>query len=142
MSNKKPFQGLRSPREKLAGWVHLGRFVDKIRLNSKNELPADYQENFCKGFDGFWLTTTGVNKDEFIEFVKNTQSDAEVEAWVLKNVKKSEEEIRAFNERVLTRGRDTETADRFAQRKAAAGFNNRKDIQTFVDLIDADEGRM
>jgi hypothetical protein len=139
---KTPFTGLRSPREKMAGWVHLPRFVDKIRLNAKNQLPPDYHRNFCKGFDGYWLQASGVDQTQFIEMVNKSENDAQVETWVKQNIKKSEKEIQTFNELVLNRGRDDQTKDIFNQRKADAGLNNRKDIQTFVDLIEADEGRL
>src|SRR4051794_11770283 len=36
----------RSPRELMAGWVYLPRFVDKIRLHLAGKLDPDYQENF------------------------------------------------------------------------------------------------
>src|ERR1051326_9597077 len=42
----------RSPRETMAGWVYLPRFIDKIRLHLAGKLPPDYQENFTKGFYG------------------------------------------------------------------------------------------
>jgi hypothetical protein len=45
----------RSPREVMAGWVYLPRFVDKARLKLAGKLHADYQDNFTKGFDGAWL---------------------------------------------------------------------------------------
>jgi hypothetical protein len=35
----------RSPREMMDGWVHLPRFIDKIRLHLAGKLPPDYQEN-------------------------------------------------------------------------------------------------
>src|SRR3974377_1311737 len=47
----------RSPRETMCGWMHLPRFIDKIRLHLAGKLPPDYQPNFCKGFDAFWLET-------------------------------------------------------------------------------------
>src|SRR5690242_549342 len=39
----------RSPRETMDGWMHLPRFVDKIRLHLADKLHPDYQPNFCKG---------------------------------------------------------------------------------------------
>jgi hypothetical protein len=133
---------LRSPKEKLAGWIHLPRFVDKIRLHTAGKLPPEYQANFCKGFDGYWLDASGVNKDSFVEFVKKAKNDSEVEQWVQSNVRKTSAEIEAFNQRVLNRGRNDDTSDRVKQRKAESGFADREDIQTFVDLIEADEGRL
>jgi gluconokinase len=137
------FQGLRSPREKLAGWVHLPRFIDKIRLHQAGKLPADYQANFCQGFDGMWLAAAGVDREEFLEVARRGASDAEIEQWVIASVNSrvTPEQIEAFNQRVLNRGRGDELAARLAQRKAESGLSQRDDIQTFVDYIDADEGR-
>lgn len=44
----------RSPRETMDGWMHLPRYLDKIRLHLAGKLHADYQENLGKGFDGLW----------------------------------------------------------------------------------------
>ena len=37
------------------GWLHLPRYVDKIRLHLAGKLHADYQPNLGKGFDGMWF---------------------------------------------------------------------------------------
>jgi len=133
----------RSPREKMAGWAYLPRFVDKIRLHLAGRLHADYQENFTKGFDGAWLKATGLNAEQFIGVVKNTITDGEVCDWVAKNVRKTDAEKLAFQDFVLNRGRDgEEIRARLIQRKAEAGLSRRDDIQCFVDFIDADEKRL
>ena len=41
-----------------------------------------------------------------------------------------------------TRGFRDDLAERLAQRKEESGFGHRDDILTFMDYIDADEGRM
>ena len=133
---------LRSPRQMLAGWVHLARFVDKIRLHHAEKLPADYQANFCGGFDGRWLEASGVNKETFLEAVRAAKDDAAVEQWVRANIRKAPAEIEAFNRFVLDRGRSDEMSARLVERKKESGLEGRTDIQTFVDFIDADEGRL
>ena len=63
----------RSPKETMAGWVYLPRFVDKIRLHLAGRLHADYEQNFAKrGFDAQWLTAAGLDADAFISVVKGT----------------------------------------------------------------------
>ncbi len=138
---KTPFQGLRSPKEKMAGWVHLPRFIDKIRLHHTGRLPLDYQANFGKGFDGAWLEAAGVAKDPFINFVIHAKDDKEIEEWVKTHVHKTPKEIEAFNQKVLNRGRNDDFSQRLVERKAESGLSHRNDIQCFVDYIDADEGR-
>ncbi len=133
----------RSPREMMSGWVHLPRFVDKIRLHLAGKLHADYQENFTNGFDGLWLKTADANADAFIQVVKNTTTDGEVADWVAKNVKKTDAEKTAFCHVILNRGQDDDaTKARLKMRKEQAGLAHRDDIKTFVDFIDADEKRL
>ena len=133
----------RSPRESMSGWVYLPRFVDKIRLNLAGKLPADYQENFTKGFDGAWLKAAGVSAEQFIEVVKNSITDGQVADWVAKNVKKSDADKATFRDFILNRGTEGgEVSARLIMRKKEAGMEQRDDIQCFVDFIDADEKRI
>src|SRR2546423_10516372 len=134
----------RSPRETMAGWSHLPRFVDKVRLHLAGKLSSDYQPNFCKGFDGAWLEAAGVKAEDFIGLVKGTITDGQVCDWVLKNVKKPESVKAAHREKMLNYPRkdDAEGQARLKMRKEQAGLMHRDDIQSFVDFIDADEKRI
>lgn len=134
----------RSPREVMAGWAYLPRFVDKVRLHLAGKLHADYQENFTKGFDGAWLKAAGLSAEQFIEVVKNTVTDGEVCDWVMKNVKKTDADKTAHREAVLNYGKvgDEALKARLKMRKEQAGLAQRDDIQCFVDFIDADEKRI
>src|SRR6187200_3348535 len=78
----------RSPRETMCGWMHLPRYIDKIRLHLAGKLHKDYQDNLGKGFDAAWLEAAGLTHEQFIDVVKGTLIDAQVADWVLKNVKK------------------------------------------------------
>jgi len=133
----------RSPRETMCGWVHLPRFIDKIRLHLAGKLHPDYQNNFTRGFDGRWLEAAGVDAQTFIEVVRRSLTDGEVCDWVRQNVNRTEAQKEAFRQFVLNRGtEDDEVRARLEQRKREAGLGDRDDVRTFVDLIDADEGRM
>lgn len=134
----------RSPRETMHGWMHLPRFVDKIRLHLAGKLHPDYQGNFCKGFDGLWLETAGVDAKEFIDMVRNTITDGQVCDWVRRNVKKDEAVKKAHRERMLNypKKEDAAMQERLRMRKAEAGMSHREEIKTFVDFIDADEKRI
>jgi hypothetical protein len=133
----------RSPREMMAGWVHLPRFIDKIRLKRAGKLGADYQENFTKGFDGLWLKAAGVNADEFIRIVEGSLTDGEVCDWVARDVRKTTAEKETFNTFVVNRGSDEPGAKaRLEKRKGELGLAHRADVLTFVDMIDADEKRI
>jgi hypothetical protein len=134
----------RSPRETMCGWMHLPRFIDKIRLHLAGKLHADYQPNLCKGFDGLWLETAGVDAKEFIEVVKNSPTDGQVCDWVRTHVRKPESVKTAHRERMLSTPKkdDPEAQARLKMRKEQAGIAHRDDIRTFVDFIDADEKRI
>ncbi len=132
----------------MVGWIYLPRLIDKIRLNLAGKLHEDYRPNFLKGgFDAKWFETTGVDADEFIALVAGCDTDGQVADWVRHNVNAQLDPASqlAFNDAVGNYGVDEANADlraRLAQRKEAAGFGNRNDIQCFVDFIDADEGRL
>jgi hypothetical protein len=134
----------RSPRETMCGWMHLPRFIDKVRLHLAGKLHPDYQPNFCKGFDQLWLETAGVDAQQFIEVVRNSITDGEVCDWVLKNVHKPDAVKVAHRERMLNSPRKDDPAmqDRLKMRKQQSGLSHRDDVRSFVDYIDADEKRI
>ena len=127
----------------MCGWMHLPRYLDKIRLHLAGKLHADYQPNFGKGFDGRWLQAAGLTHEQMIEVVQNSTTDGEVCDWVNVNVKKSDAEKRAHAEGMANypKADDTAMQDRLKQRKEAAGLAHRNDLKNFVDFIDADEKR-
>ena len=131
------------PRETMCGWMHLPRYIDKIRLHLAGRLHADYQPNFGKGFDQLWLELAGVDANEFIEVVRNSITDGEVCDWVLKNVKKPDSVKAEQRDRMLNYPRKDDVAmqERLKMRKQQAAMEHRHEIQCFVDFIDADEKR-
>lgn len=128
----------------MCGWMHLPRFVDKVRLHLADKLHSDYQPNFCKGFDGLWLETAGVDAARFIEVVRHSLTDGQVCDWVRQHVQKAESVKAAHRERMLNYPKkdDPEMQARLKMRKEQAGLTHREDILTFVDFIDADEKRI
>lgn len=134
----------RSSREVMDGWMHLPRYVDKIRLHLAGKLHPDYHANFGKGFDAMWLKAAGVTHEQMIEIVKKSFIDGQVFDWVRANVKKSAAEKRAHGEMMLNRpaADDAAAQERFKQRKQEFNLGHREDVRTFVDLNDADEKRL
>ena len=134
----------RSPRETMDGWLHLPRYIDKIRLHLAGKLHADYHENLGKGFDGMWLQHAGVAHEKMIDVVKNSITDGEVCDWVRRTVKKSPAEKDAHARDMLNRPKadNLEAIARLKMRKEQAGIAHRDDIRSFVDFIDADEKRI
>jgi hypothetical protein len=128
----------------MCGWMHLPRFIDKLRLHFAGKLHPDYQANLCKGFDGLWLQTAGVSAETFKEVVRNSVTDGQVCDWVRVNVKVPESTKAEHRDRMLhyPKPDDVEMVTRLRSRKAESGLSHREDIQTFVDYIDADEKRI
>jgi hypothetical protein len=134
----------RSCRETMDGWMHLPRYLDKIRLHLAGKLASEYQQNFGKGFDGLWLKTAGVTHEQMIEVVKGTMTDGEVCDWVRVNIKKSAVEKAAHAAEQLSKPKADDVAglERFQMRLKESGLSHRTDLKTFVDYIDADEKRL
>jgi hypothetical protein len=134
----------RSPRETMCGWMHLPRYIDKIRLHLAGKLHPDYQPNLGKGFDGAWLKAADLTHEQFVEIVRTSITDGEVADWVLKNVKRSDADKGAHAAGMLNypKPEDADGQARLKMRKEQGGLARRDDIRCFVDFIDADEKRI
>lgn len=135
----------RSPQEIMDGWVHLPRYVDKIRLHLAGRLHPDYEANLGKGLlDWLWLQAAGLSHEQMIAVVRTTLTDGEVCDWVRQHVKRSAAEKAAHREATLgyPSAEDAPGQAYFQQRKVRFGLKQRDDIRTIVDYIDADEGRL
>ncbi|PYL69095.1 MAG: hypothetical protein DMF28_04540 [Verrucomicrobia bacterium] len=104
----------RSPYEKLGGYVHLPRLIDKARLHRKGLL------------DGYDYKTVGFDK-HLLAFLK-LDGDAFDAQW---------------NQAMIARHPDTAAKKaRFLHFLKEAGGEGRKDIRTYFDLIEFDEGKL
>ena len=133
----------RTPYDQEGGMYYFPRMLDKIRLHLKNELSEDYHQQFGNGFDGRCCTFLNVNHADVIEQVKTGKNDADILAWCFENGHAADEnDINLFNAFMSKRGWRDETSEYVAEIKAKNNISNRDDIQTFFDLIEADEGRL
>jgi hypothetical protein len=138
MSEKQP----RSPYDELDGLVYFPRLCDKIRLHHHGQLPADYHGNLGIGMDLWTCQFLGVKYEELAEQVRAGASDEMALAWAKRNgIKRPEEERVWWNAYMKTRGFRDDLAERLADRIKESGLEDRQDIVTFMDYIDADEGR-
>ncbi|MDB6108265.1 MAG: uncharacterized protein JWR69_15 [Pedosphaera sp.] len=69
----------RSPAEELGGFELAARCLDKCRASLVG-WQGEYQYG-CP-MDQEFLTTAGINKDEFRDFVATGASDGEVDQWI------------------------------------------------------------
>src|SRR5215831_7410643 len=127
------------------GLVYFARMVDKIRLKAKGELPAGYftgPEPDETVFDARCTRFLGIDYDKLRERTLKGGSDEELLDWCFENGRKpGEEEIEIWNAFILKRGWRDGGSEDLAAAKKEAGWENRDDIQTWVDLHDVDEGR-
>ena len=132
----------RSPYEKLGGYVHLPRLIDKARLHRKGLLNGYNYKTV--GFDKHLLAFLKLNGDDFEEIANRFDDDGEILQWVEKNgIKHSTEEIEHWNQEMISRHPDTAAKRaRFNHFLQEAGGAGRKDIKTYFDLIEFDEGRL
>jgi|SRR6516162_98450 gluconokinase len=135
-----------SDRVETKGLVYFARMLDKIRLKARGELPPDYFTGVDEDptmFDARCTRFLGVNYDELVERALKGGSDEEILEWCFARERRpSEQEISIWNAFLLKRGwRDDGSADLQAA-KERNGWDDRDDIQTWVDLHDAEEGRL
>jgi len=96
--------GLRHSSERVGGIVFLGRMLDKIRLQAKNALPADYKTNLGAGSDGRVCQFLRVEYPAVVERVLAGGTDEEILSWCFDHGRRpTEEEIFIFNA-FLTKG--------------------------------------
>src|SRR5450755_1726283 len=122
----------RSPYDRLGGYVHLPRLIDKAKLHSKGLLNGYNYKTV--GFDKHLLAFLKLNPDAFEEAANRLDNDEAILEWIEQNgAKHSSEAIEEWNHAMISRHPDT------AVKKA--GGENRKDIRTYFDLIEFDEER-
>jgi len=128
----------RSIREKLAGYVHLARMIDKCRATL-----ADTQGDYiypCP-LDKRLLEFVGLTADQFTEAVRG-RLDQTVLEWFRKAAKPhSAEEIAQWNNLMLSVGPATEDQWAYFKRQRDAIDPGRTDITSWADLLDLDEKR-
>jgi hypothetical protein len=132
----------RSPYEKLGGYVHLPRLIDKARLHRKGLLDGYNYKSV--GFDKHLLSFLKIDGDEFEDAVHRLEKDDAILKWVEQRaVKHSPEEIEHWNQAMILRHPDTAAKKaRFNHFLKEAGGSGRKEIRTYFDLIEFDEGRL
>src|SRR5690606_30117729 len=131
-----------SPRLETDGIIYFPRLCDKVRLQAAGSLHPDYHGNLGKGMDLWTCQFLGVAYDDLAGVIRDGASDGEALAWARgTGTGRPDHEAAWWRAYMTTRGFRDDLAERLSQRKAESGFAHRDDIQTFMDYIDADEGR-
>jgi hypothetical protein len=131
----------RSPNDKLAGIVSLKRTIDKSKANDEGHLGEYHYD--CP-HDRPLFEFLGTNAAEFGAKVRELKTDNAIAKWVEENGlrDKSSAEIDAFNAARRRWHPDPGTdSDAFFKQTLVSIAPDRKDIETWFDLLDLDEGR-
>ena len=128
----------RSVREKLGGYVHLARMIDKCRAVLAGT-PGEYI--YPCPMDNRLLEFTGISPEQFREIVKSQSDGAIIATFLAKSVPRSVADIEGWNEMLLSLGPNTAEKWAYFKKQRDAIDPRRTDITHWVDLLDLDEGR-
>jgi len=128
----------RSPKQKMAGIVHLGRMIDKGRAYKEKKL-ADYI--YPCPLDKIILDFFCVEADTFANMTIE-KKDAEISNWAKELIKsKSPNELDSINKIILEKKPDSEDRLKYYNKIRDKIDPSRSDLTTWVDLLDLEEGR-
>ena len=129
----------RSPKQKIAGLVQLGRMIDKGRAYKEKRL-ADYI--YPCPLDKIILNFLRIDSDTFAKMVVDKKDD-EISIWAKDLTKsKSSREISFVNKQILDRKPDSQDRLQYFNEIRDKIAPSRTDIITWVDLLDLEEGRI
>jgi len=123
----------------MAGLVHLARMIDKAQAFKQNQM-ADYI--YPSPLDKIILNFLRIDSDVFAAKAMES-SDEEIRTWAEEMVKdKKTEEIEFINDQILKRRPDSEDRLKYFYQTRDRIDPSRTDINTWVDLLDLEEGRL
>ena len=129
----------RSPKQEMAGLVHLPRIIDKGRAYKENKL-ADYI--FPCPLDKIILNFLKVDTEVFANMTRD-KKDAEINDRAKEQTKsKSQSDFDFINKQILDRRPDSEDRLDYFNDLRNKIDPSRTDIDTWADLIDLEEGRL
>jgi gluconokinase len=126
------------------GLIYFARMLDKIRLKAAGKLPAGYFTGVADPthFDARCTRFLGVDYNDLVERTLQGGSNEEIlDRGFARGRRPSDEEISIWNAFLRKRGWRDEATEELTESKKEAGFGDRDDIQTWMDLHDAEEGR-
>ena len=123
------------------GLLHLPRFLAKIRKHLAGGLPKSYQRNFTKGFDGFLCLHLGVDPQEVVAIVRESEDEEEIDRRLTELFP---EDLRphVWNRKLVQMGTSDMAREKLEEVKADMGAVERPDLLSFADVIELDEGRL
>ena len=128
----------RSPKQKMAGLVHLCRMIDKGRAYKEKKL-ADYI--YPCPLDNIILNFLCIEADTFANITVEKKEE-EISNWVKGLIKtKTPNDLVLINKMILEKKPDSEDRLQYYNKTRDNIDPSRSDITTWVDLMDLEEGR-
>ena len=128
----------RSPKQKMAGLVHLGRMIDKARAFKEKKL-ADYI--YPCPLDRIILNFLCIEADTFANITVK-KKDEEISNWVKELIKsKTPKDLVLINKIILKKKPNFEDRLQYYNKIRDKIDPSRSDVTTWVDLMDLEEGR-
>ena len=123
----------------MAGLVQLARMIDKAHAFKEKQL-SDYV--YPCPFDKIILNFLKIDSETFANKVMESKED-EIESWAKETLKnKKPEEFEFINDQILERKPDSEDRLRYFYETRDKFDPSRTDINTWVELLDLEEGRL
>ncbi len=123
----------------MAGLVHLARMIDKAQAFKQGQM-ADYI--YPSPLDKIILNFLRIDSDVFAAKAMES-SDEEIRTWAEETLKgKKPEELEFINDQILKRRPDSEDRLKYFYQTRDRIDPSRADVETWVDLLDLEEGRL
>ncbi|MEO0448494.1 MAG: DUF5069 domain-containing protein [Verrucomicrobiota bacterium] len=131
-----------SPKEEIEGLPYFRRMCDKIRLYAAGELHPDLHANLGIAMDLWTCQFLGVTYEDLKNVVTEGADDEATLAWAReKGMERPNYERDWWIQYMQTCGFRDRLATRLQERIEESGLQDRPDVVTMFDYIDADEGR-
>ena len=128
----------RSPKQEMAGLVHLPRMIDKSRAYKENKL-AEYI--FPCPLDKIILNFLRIDADVFANMTSKKKDD-EINEWAKEIIKsKTQSDVNLTNNQILERKPDSKDRFEYFNELRNKIDPSRTDVNTWAELIDLEEGR-
>ena len=128
----------RSLRERLGGYVHLARMIDKVRAVAAG---AQGEYIYPCPLDHRLLQFAGLTADAFRDAVDGRSDQAIVEWFAKTALRHSDRDREDWNGTMLTLQPDTDEKREYFKKTRDAVDPTRTDITTWADLLDLEEKR-
>jgi uncharacterized protein DUF5069 len=128
----------RSVHDKLGGYAHLARMLDKCRATSAGT-QGEYI--YPCPMDKRLLEFARVSPEQFTEMARGRSDEEVARSFKQQAAKHTDAEIESWNRMMLTVGPDTDEKWAYFRSTRDALDRKRTDITAWADLLDLEEGR-